>query len=90
MKPGTPAQALHEVRRHVLQDLVNVSHHARIRMRARGVAPLGLRQILITATVATLQEQGTWLLSGGVDEDGDGARVVVTIEDETFVITLFE
>lgn len=59
-------------------------------MRERNVSFVGLRLLLQTATTATLQENQRWILSGGRDQDGDAARVVVIVHDHTVVVTVLE
>ncbi len=86
----TPAEVLVVVRGHVIQDRVRPTRHAQERMRERNVSYVGLRLLLQTATTATLQENQRWMLSGGRDQDGEAARVVVIVHEHTVVVTVLE
>ena len=88
----TPAEtnALAAIKLAASHGRIRESGHARKRMRERRVTFAGLRRALVTSTGCLSEEVDKWLLSGGVDQDGDSLTVVCTLDgDGTIVVTLF-
>lgn len=84
------AQALAEIKRLVALDRVLYTHHAQIRMIERGARRRDVEHALLGATSATEQrDRGCWRVKGGVDLDGDDLTVVVALEADVVVVTLF-
>lgn len=63
-------------------------HHGRPRMQQRGVSFADVEHALLNAMQCRVQENGRWKLVSR-DLDGDDLTLVVTVDDEVIVITLF-
>lgn len=83
------AKALGEIQRLAARNFIRFTAHAIQRMRQRGADRADVKNALLTATDATWQtDHQTWHISGGVDCDGDGLSVAVTIEADVVIITV--
>jgi len=81
---------LDEIKRLAGLGRILVRHHARVRMAERGATFDDLQHALTTATGATWQpDRQTWRVDGGVDLDDDELTVVVDVEADVIVVTLF-
>jgi hypothetical protein len=84
------ATVLAEVRRLARLDRIVITGHARKRMADRGATRVDLRSALVTATTAIRQpDRGNWRIEGGTDNDGDDLAVIVDLEADVIVVTLF-
>jgi len=64
--------------------------HASERMHSRGATPGDVRAALITARSSRWQaDRETWRITGGVDLDGDELVVIVALEADVVVVTVF-
>ena len=63
--------------------------HAVKRMDQRGAKRGDVRAALVSATAAMAQDRGGWRVEGGCDRDGDGLTMVIDLEADVIVITLF-
>jgi hypothetical protein len=68
---------------------IAITDHARHRMLERRAKFLDVRRALMSATSAKTQDRSGWRVEGGLDRDGDELTVIVDIEAEVIVITLF-
>jgi 2-methylaconitate cis-trans-isomerase PrpF len=80
--------ALAEIHRLAQLNRIRLTRHAAERMDQRRAKREDVRAALVSSTVAIAQERG-WRVEGGVDRDGDELTVVVDIEADVIVITLF-
>jgi hypothetical protein len=81
---------LDEIQRLAGIGRILIRHHARVRMAERGATIDDVQRALTTATSATWQpDHETWRVGGGVDLDGDELTVVVDVEADVIVVTLF-
>ena len=79
-----------EIKRLAGLDRVILTKHARDRMNDRGARRGDVINALITATSATYQpERFNWRVDGGADRDGDALCVIVDLEADVIVVTLF-
>jgi hypothetical protein len=85
------AQALTEARMAARLGRFDVSRHFRVDRSYRNVRRIDIASALMTATVATEQSalEHKWLLTGGVDDDGDRLDLVVMFKSGVFVVTAF-
>lgn len=82
--------ALEHIRRLAIQGRVRFTRHARDRMEQRDVSDSDVVSALISATIATRQsESGAYRVEGGTDMAGDGLIVIVAVEADLIVITMF-
>ena len=81
--------ALAEIHRLAQFDRIRFTRHAADRMDQRGAKREDVRAALVSGTVAIAQERGGWRVEGGVDSAGDELTVIVDIEADVIVITLF-
>lgn len=84
----SPAEALDAIHGYAAANRIEVSGHARKRMRQRGVSHNDLRHALANATGCRTQPEGRWRVEGA-DLDGDLLSAVVVIEDGVVVVTVF-
>ncbi|HET9931131.1 MAG TPA: DUF4258 domain-containing protein [Polyangiaceae bacterium] len=84
----SPAEALAEIRRAAIARRVRFSPHARQRMNQRFVRPPDVYCALESATACMATEQERWKVAGP-DRDGDELTMVVKIEGDVVVITVF-
>lgn len=84
-----PDGDLAEIHRLAAANRIRLTAHAKLRMLERGAENEDVRSGLITATAATLQEDGRHEVTGGVDGDGDDLDLVVVVEADVVVVTLF-
>lgn len=83
-------KALAEIQRLARLGRVVITKHASERMDQRGVKPRDVMSALVSANAAITQpDRGTWRVEGGCDRDGDDLTVVVSIEADVVVITVF-
>ncbi|HET7504270.1 MAG TPA: DUF4258 domain-containing protein [Kofleriaceae bacterium] len=86
----TDAEALALIRRMVRRGDVVFTRHAQDRMDERGASTDDVCNALVTArTAAHEPDRDRWKVSGGTDLDGDALQVVVAIEADVIVVTLF-
>lgn len=84
------AQALAEIQRLAQLDRIRYVRHAKERMTERSVSHEDVRRALETGTAARGQaDRDNWRVSGGVDLAGDELTVVVAIEADLIVVTVF-
>jgi hypothetical protein len=84
------AQALAEIKRLVSLGRVRFTGHARDRMSERNVTARDVRSALLSATGAVWQsDRQNWRVEGGRDQDDDGLTVIVDVEADVIVVTLF-
>lgn len=84
------AKALTEIKRLAGLDRVILTKHARDRMNDRGARRGDVINALITATSATYEpERLNWRVVGGADRDGEALCVIVDLEADVIVVTLF-
>lgn len=86
----TADEALQEIRRLATQNRLRYTRHARERMAERGAQVADVRHALRGGRSCAASADGSdrWVVEGP-DLDGDGLRVVVVIEDDCVVITLY-
>ncbi len=77
------------VKTYATADRISIRKHARDRMAERSARFVDIRSALVTATDLLDQKDGRFKVSGGVDTDGDALAVVVAIEGQVVVVTLF-
>ena len=82
-------RALAEIQRLASLNRLVFTSHAAKRMDQRGAKREDVRAALVSATSARAQDRGGWRVEGGRDRDGDDLTVIVDIEDDVIVITLF-
>jgi hypothetical protein len=83
-------RALGEIKRLTRLNRVVFRMHARERMKIRGAVVGDVLNALVSATSARWQhEQETWRVDGGVDCDGDDLTVIVDLEADVIVVTIF-
>jgi hypothetical protein len=63
-------------------------YHGQSRMQQRSVTFADVEHALLHATQCRLQENGRWKLVS-CDLDGDDLTLIVVVDDEVLVITLF-
>ncbi len=69
---------------------IEVTEHARSRMRDRNVTGGDILSAIATATTAAYQaDRDTWKVSGGTDTDGEDLTLAVAIEANLIVVTIF-
>ena len=81
-------EALGVIRGMARAGRIFISGHARKRMRQRQVEFRDISDALTYATTCKAQADGSWKTSG-LDASRDELVVVVKIEDELVVVTLF-
>lgn len=82
--------ALSEIKRLARLGRVRFSRHARDRMAERGASEPDVRHALVTATSTLCQsDRASWRLEGGFDLDGDDLVVVLAVEANVLIITVF-
>lgn len=86
----TDAEALEEIKRLVGLGRVVFTRHARERMGDRSATAGDVCEAMLTARSAAWQaDRSNWRVSGGVDLDGDDLTIIVDIEADVVVVTLF-
>jgi hypothetical protein len=80
--------ALAEIQRLAQLDRIILTRHALVRMDQRGAKRGDVRAALVSATTAVAQARGGWRVDG-CDRDGDALTVIVDLEADVIVITLF-
>jgi Domain of unknown function (DUF4258) len=88
IRPVNDTTALAEIQRLAHLYRIRITNHAATRMAERGAAREDVRAALITATAALRQERGGWRCKGR-DLAGDDLTVIVDIEADVVVITIF-
>lgn len=84
------SDALDRIKELAAKGFIRYTFHARQRMDERDATEEDVRQALRTATDATHQaDRDNYRVSGGADLDGDSMSVVVVIEADVVVVTLF-
>ena len=82
--------ALDEIQRLAKWWRFRWSRHALVRMAERDIQRADVRHALLTAKVANWQaDRVCWRVSGGYDLAGDDLAVIVAIEDDLLIITVF-
>lgn len=66
-----------------------VSKHAKERMEQRNVRRGDIADALVTAKHATLEMGTRFRLDGGTDRDGDPLSLVVALEGDCVIVTVF-
>lgn len=84
----TPAEARREIRRLAIARRVRFSPHARQRMNERFVRPQDIYSTLENCVSCKAGQGERWKVAGP-DTDGDELTLVVTIEDDVVVVTVF-
>jgi len=85
-----PVLVLAEIKRLAELGRIVFTHHARLRMLDRGATVRDVRNALLCAEIAVPQrERDNWRVEGGVDLDGDDLTVIVDLEADVVVVTLF-
>ncbi len=84
----TGEEALEEIQEHARWERVSVTTHARKRMRERSVRKDDIYEAIATAKSCDEQEDGTWRLEG-LDMDEDELTLVIELEGEDLIITVF-
>jgi hypothetical protein len=86
----TSDEALATIARMVRRGDVIFTRHAQERMDERGASADDVCEALVTAKRAEHEVQrDRWTVRGGEDTDGDPLNVVVAIEADVIVVTLF-
>lgn len=86
----TGAEALEAIRRMVRGGQVVFTRHAWIRMDERGASANDVCKALVTAKAAAHEPKlDRWKVAGGADLDGEPLVVVVAIEADVIIVTLF-
>lgn len=84
----TAEETLEEIQEHARWGRVSLTAHARKRMRERSVALDDVYEAIATVQFCVGQDDGTWRLEG-FDMDGDELTVIVELEGEDLIITVF-
>jgi len=87
--PSTPAVVLGECHAAGQTGIFLLGQHAADRARERHIDIDDIRNALRGATQATLQDNGRWYVTGGVDLDGVSVDMAVSVQRGFVVITLF-
>jgi uncharacterized protein DUF4258 len=86
----TDAEALAAIWRMVRRGDIVFTRHAQDRMDERDASTDDVCNALLTAKGAAHEPQrDRWKVSGGTDLEGDALKVVVAIEADVIVVTLF-
>ena len=87
----TDEEALAEVKRLAGGNQIRLSYHAEFeRMPLRGAIYADIKAGLVSANSATWQaDRANWKVDGGVDTDGDEITIIVAIDGDVLVVTLF-
>ena len=82
---------LDDIKRLATQYRIRFSWHAlHLRMPQRGATRDDVRRALMTATSAVYQpDRDNYRVTGGTDTDGDDMDVVVAIEADLLIVTVF-
>lgn len=84
------AAALAEIKRLAGLGRIHYTGHALDRMDERGATRGDVRSALLSATSAAWQpDRSTWRVDGGADRDGDALTVIVNLEADVIVVTVF-
>ena len=83
-----PTEALALVRGYASAGRFVVAGHARQRMRERSVSFADLRHALVNAKRCSAQENERWKVFS-TDLDDDDLTVIVALEDDVVVVTVF-
>jgi hypothetical protein len=83
-------RVLAEIKRLTSLDRVELRLHAYQRMLERAVTIMDVCSALLSATGVRWQaDRETWRVEGGVDLDGDDLVVIVVLEADVVVVTVF-
>lgn len=82
-------QALVEAATAAKLGMFRVSSHLGRDRAYRNIRRGDLASAMISATSATAETETRWVLTGGVDLDGDGLTVVVAFSAGVIVVTAF-
>jgi hypothetical protein len=82
-------QALAEIKRLAAGGQVSFTHHAYERMDERNATTRDVISALMTATKATAETTSKFKVTGGVDLDRDDLNIVVALENNALVVTIF-
>ncbi len=89
MASKTPAAVLAECHAAGISGVFVMTDHAMDRAEERNIGRKDVRNALTGATAATLQDNGRWYITGGVDLDGVTVTLVVKVVGGILVVTLF-
>lgn len=85
----TEGEALVLIRGYASAGRIRITPHASLRMRQRGASFADVRHGLITAPTCLWQSlERSWRVNTS-DLDGDALTIIVAIEGEDVVVTLF-
>ena len=86
----TGSEALDEAKRLARGGQVVFRQHARERMDERGATARDVISAILTASVATYQnDRQNWKITGGVDRDADSMTVIVDFWADLIIVTIF-
>lgn len=85
----TATEALAEIKAKAAGGQVRFTAHAYLRMRDRSATARDVVRALVTATRASEDGVSKYKVSGGSDLDGDDLTVIVVLEADVLVVTLF-
>ena len=86
----SPEAVLEEIKRLTRLNRLILRSHARERMKVRHVKLGDIRCALLSASSARWQhEQETWRIEGGRDLDEDDLVVIVALEADVIIVTVF-
>ena len=88
MSRGDASKALQRIRRLAALGRVAFTRHARLRMGERGASTEDVREALVNARTCTGPRDDKWRVLGP-DLDGDDLELIVAVEDDVIVVTLF-
>jgi hypothetical protein len=81
-------EALEEIRRIAAAGWIRYSPHAHLRMYERCITAEDVRNALTNATECAAAEKERWKVSGP-DLDGEDLTLVVVLEGDVVVVTVF-
>lgn len=84
----TPEDALELIKEYAMFGRVYFEPHALKQMRRRGASKQDIFAVLDTAKSCLPEEEEKWMLSG-VDVVGDDLTVIVSIEGQDVIVTVF-
>ncbi|MGZ3455991.1 MAG: DUF4258 domain-containing protein [Polyangiales bacterium] len=85
---ASPDEALEAIRNAGLRGIFLLTDHAEVRMAERGVRWADVRHALQHAPSCRQQANGRWT-TDSADLDGDSLTLVVAIEADVVVVTLY-
>jgi len=82
-------QALTEAATAAKLGMFRISGHLGRDRAYRNIRRGDLVKAMVSATLATAESESRWVLTGGVDLDGEGLTVVVAFDGGVIVVTAF-